>query len=50
MKKSLQRSMQAPKKRKGRQVMWRSQPLRKAVQAERKDDGDGDDEDAQFFT
>jgi len=50
MKKSLERSMQAPKKRKGRQVMWRSQPLRKAVQAERKDDGDGDDEDAQFFT
>jgi len=50
MKKSLERSMQAPKKRKGRQVMWRSQPLRKAVQAERKDDGDGDDEDAQYFT
>jgi len=49
MKKSLERSMQAPKKRKGRQVMWRSQPLRKAVQAERKDDGDGDDEDAKYF-
>ena len=50
MKKSLERSMQAPKKRKGRQVMWRSKPMRKAVQSERKDEGDGDDEDAQFFT
>lgn len=51
MKKSMQRSMQAPKKRKGRQVMWRSQPMRKAVQAERKtDDGAEDDADAQFFT
>jgi hypothetical protein len=51
MKKSMQRSMQAPKKRKGRQVMWRSQPLRKAVQAEKKnDDGAEDDEDAQYFT
>ena len=47
----MQRSMQAPKKRKGRQVMWRSQPLRKAVQAEKKnDDGAEDDEDAQYFT
>jgi len=51
MKKSMQRSMQAPKKRKGRQVMWRSQPLRKAVQAERKaDDGGEDDADAHYFT
>jgi hypothetical protein len=50
MKKSLERSMQAPKKRKGRQVMWRSKPMRKAVQSERKDDGGGDDADAQFFT
>jgi hypothetical protein len=51
MKKSMQRSMQAPKKRKGRQVMWRSQPLRKAVQAEKKNDGDDDgNEDAQYFT
>jgi len=50
MKKSMQRSMQAPKKRKGRQVMWRSQPMRKAVQAERKtDDGADDDADAVYF-
>jgi len=51
MKKSMERSMQAPKKRKGRQVMWRSQPLRRAVQAEKKaDDGGEDDADAQYFT
>jgi hypothetical protein len=50
MRKSMARSMQAPKKRKGRQVMWRSEPLRKAVQAERKtDDGANDDVDAQYF-
>ena len=50
MRKSMERSMPAPKIRKGRQVMWRSEPLRKAVQAERKtDDGANDDEDAQYF-
>ncbi|KAJ0407690.1 hypothetical protein ATCC90586_001872 [Pythium insidiosum] len=34
MKKSMERSMQAPKKRKGRQVMWRSQPARQVKHAE----------------
>ncbi|TMW55179.1 hypothetical protein Poli38472_013941 [Pythium oligandrum] len=34
MKKSMERSMQAPKKRKGRQVMWRSQPERHIKHAE----------------
>ena len=32
MRKSMERSMQAPKKRVGRQVMWRSRPLKKNVQ------------------
>jgi hypothetical protein len=34
MKKSMERSMQAPKKRRGRQVMWRSQPARHIKHAE----------------
>lgn len=50
MRKSMKRSMQAPRKRRGRQVMWRSQPLRKAVQTEKKSDQDADDNaDAQYF-
>ena len=35
-KRAIERSMQAPKKRIGRQVMYRSRPIRK----EQKDDGD----------
>jgi len=35
--KSLERSMQAPKKRVGRQVMFRSQPVRKAVKEEKEE-------------
>ena len=51
MKKSMERSMQAPRKRRGRQVMWRSQPVRKAVAAEKtSDQDDRDTADAQFFT
>lgn len=51
MKKSMERSLQAPKKRKGRQVMWRSQPARQVKHAE--DDGkvdQGDEADHQHFT
>ena len=51
MKKSMERSMQAPRKKKGRQVMTRSQPLRRAKQAEALLETDNDDqEDQQFLT
>lgn len=50
MKKSMERSMQAPKKRKGRQVMWRSQPERHLTQAEDESKIDqGDEADLQHF-
>jgi hypothetical protein len=43
--KALERSMQAPKKRTGRQVMFRSQPERKAVREEKEEvDQDAIDE------
>uniref|UniRef100_K3WPK6 DUF4200 domain-containing protein n=1 Tax=Globisporangium ultimum (strain ATCC 200006 / CBS 805.95 / DAOM BR144) TaxID=431595 RepID=K3WPK6_GLOUD len=51
MKKSMERSMQAPKKRKGRQVMWRSHPERHIKHAEDEDKVDqGDEADHQHFT
>lgn len=51
MKKSMERSMQAPKKRKGRQVMWRSQPERHIKHAEDENKVDqGDEADHQHFT
>ncbi|KAF1332128.1 hypothetical protein FI667_g3987, partial [Globisporangium splendens] len=51
MKKSMERSMQAPKKRKDRQVMWRSQPERHVKHAEDEDKVDqGDKADHQHFT
>lgn len=50
MKKSMERSLQAPRKRRGRQVMWRSQPQRKAKAKEHLVDNDVDDQaDQQFF-
>lgn len=51
MKKSMERSMQAPKKRKGRQVMWRSQPERHIKHADDENKVDqGDEADHQHFT
>lgn len=51
MKKSMERSLQAPRKRRGRQVMWRSQPLRRTKEKESQNDTDTDDQaDQQFFT
>ena len=47
MAKSMARSMQAPKKRRGRQVMWRSRPLRKNVQLDKVEDEE--DEDAKYL-
>lgn len=50
MKKSMERSMQAPKKRKGRQVMWRSQPERQIQHAENENKVDqGDEADHHHF-
>ncbi|KAF1789218.1 protein of unknown function DUF4200 [Phytophthora cactorum] len=50
MKKSMERSMQAPKKRKGRQVMWRSQPARHIKHAEDDNKVDqGDEADHHHF-
>jgi hypothetical protein len=50
MKKSMERSMQAPKKRKGRQVMWRSQPERQIKHQEDENKVDqGDEADQQHF-
>ncbi|CAK4447593.1 unnamed protein product [Aphanomyces euteiches] len=50
MKKSMERSMQAPKKRKGRQVVWRSQPLRQTKQQESESHVNDDDQaDQQHF-
>ncbi|ETW02448.1 hypothetical protein H310_05957 [Aphanomyces invadans] len=50
MKKSMERSMQAPKKRKGRQVMWRSQPQRQTKQQENESSVNDDDQaDQQHF-
>ncbi|OQR97873.1 hypothetical protein ACHHYP_09865 [Achlya hypogyna] len=50
MKKSMERSMQAPKKRKGRQVMWRSQPQRQIKQQENENLVNDDDQaDQQHF-
>ncbi|KAF0699192.1 Aste57867_10244 [Aphanomyces stellatus] len=50
MKKSMERSMQAPKKRKGRQVMWRSQPQRQTKQQENENHVNDDDQaDQQHF-
>ncbi|TYZ57661.1 hypothetical protein PybrP1_012514 [[Pythium] brassicae (nom. inval.)] len=50
MKKSMERSMQAPKKRKGRQVMWRSQPARHLKHAEDDSKADqGDEADHHHF-
>ncbi|OQR81548.1 hypothetical protein THRCLA_11630, partial [Thraustotheca clavata] len=50
MKKSMERSMQAPKKRKGRQVMWRSQPQRQIKQQENENHINDDDQaDQQHF-
>lgn len=50
MKKSMERSMQAPKKRKGRQVMWRSQPERHLTHTEDDSKVDqGDEADLQHF-
>ncbi|DBA02924.1 TPA: hypothetical protein N0F65_005951 [Lagenidium giganteum] len=50
MKKSMERSMQAPKKRKGRQVMWRSQPERHIQHAEDDNKVDqGDEADHHHF-
>ncbi|CEG38294.1 Domain of unknown function DUF4200 [Plasmopara halstedii] len=50
MKKSMERSMQAPKKRKGRQVMWRSQLARPIKQAENDNKVDqGDEADKHHF-
>jgi len=51
MKKSMERSMQAPRKRKGRQVMWRSNVFnRKEMQMEKKTEETDDDDDQQFFS
>ena len=47
MRKSMARSMQPPKKRLGRQVMWRSRPLRKNVQLDKVEDEE--DADAKFL-
>ncbi|KDO29383.1 hypothetical protein SPRG_05920 [Saprolegnia parasitica CBS 223.65] len=50
MKKSMERSMQAPKKRKGRQVMWRSQPQRQIKQQDNDNHVNDDDQaDQQHF-
>lgn len=50
MKKSMERSMQAPKKRKGRQDMWRSQPERQIKHAENENKVDqGDEADHHHF-
>ncbi|RHY55375.1 hypothetical protein DYB37_003776 [Aphanomyces astaci] len=50
MKKSMERSMQAPKKRKGRQVMWRSQPQRQTKLQENESSVNDDDQaDQQHF-
>ena len=48
MAKSMARSMQAPKKRRGRQVMWRSRPLRKFAGLLDKVE-DKEDEDAKYL-
>ena len=42
--KSIERSLQAPKKRTGRQVMFRSAPLRKAIHEEKEEETDDMDE------
>ena len=47
MKKSMARSLQPPKKRRGRQVMWRSRPLRQNVQLDKVEDEE--DEDAKYL-
>ncbi|KAL0585839.1 hypothetical protein ABG067_004373 [Albugo candida] len=50
MKKSMERSMKAPKKRKGRQQMWRSHVERQILQTEKEDHKDkGNESDQQFF-
>nr|CCA20246.1 conserved hypothetical protein [Albugo laibachii Nc14] len=50
MKKSMERSMKAPKKRKGRQQMWRSHIARQILQTEKEDLKDkGNESDQQFF-
>ena len=42
--KSIERSMQAPKTRTGRQVMFRSAPVRRAVREEKKEEEEDQDE------
>ena len=48
-KKAIERSMQAPKKRVGRQVMFRSKPIRKEQTNTGDDNGDKDNNDEQKF-
>mmetsp|Transcript_19944 Transcript_19944/g.25128 ORF Transcript_19944/g.25128 Transcript_19944/m.25128 type:complete len:87 (+) Transcript_19944:1-261(+) len=49
-KKSIERSLQAPKKRTGRQVMFRSQPVRRAIREDKEEDNKEDHDEIKFLT
>lgn len=48
--KSIERSLQAPKKRTGRPVMFRSPPIRKTVRHKKEDDDKEEEDDLKYLT
>jgi len=49
-KKAIERSLQAPKKRTGRQVMFRSQVVRKAIVEDKTEDNEEDLDEIKFLS